>query len=136
MMKQHLVYSYYQIYCTLIRRKRIILLRHYGIWWIVLLLYTQLVHTSLSILECPFLSNYELPVSRERIPLRASMLNQHNCVSLQRWFVSGGIKCFTGWHIPLALLAIVVLIVTILFAAIAGIISMKHRLIKVRIIII
>ena len=27
----------------------------------------------------------------------------------QRWYISGGVECFTGWHIPLAVLAVAVL---------------------------
>ena len=30
-------------------------------------------------------------------------------VFIQRWYVSGGVECFTGWHIPLAVLAVAVL---------------------------
>ena len=51
---------------------------------------------------------------------------------LQCWFVNGNIHCFIGWHIPLALLAIAVLIVTVFFLPLIYIISMKRRLIKVR----
>lgn len=32
-------------------------------------------------------------------------------LSLQRWFLNGQVKCFTGGHLPLALLAILVLLV-------------------------
>ena len=52
-------------------------------------------------------------------------------LSLQRWFVNGNIGCFTGWHIPLALLAIAVLAVTVLLIPVIGLISLKQQLIKV-----
>ena len=52
-------------------------------------------------------------------------------LSPQRWFVNGSIGCFTGWHIPLALLAIAVLAITVLFIPVIGLISLKQRLIKV-----
>ena len=145
------------------RKKRIILLRHHGIWLIVLLLYVQLVHTSMSILECPSLPSYEFPVSDQntymlcitslipRLPDhftciemigkpgdKTYVLPLYNiqqscsCLKLQRWFVNGNVRCFSGWHIPLALLAIAVLMVTVFFVPLTGIISMKCRLIKVR----
>ena len=31
----------------------------YGLWWVVLLQYTHVVHTSMSILNCPTLPNKE-----------------------------------------------------------------------------
>lgn len=45
--------------------------------------------------------------------------------------MNGNISCFTGWHIPLALLAIAVLVLTILLIPVVGLISLKRRLIKV-----
>ena len=42
--------------CNGHRERKIMMLKHYGIWWIVLLLYTHLVHTSMSILNCPSLT--------------------------------------------------------------------------------
>ena len=45
--------------------------------------------------------------------------------------MNGNIGCFTGWHIPLALLAIAVLAVTVLLIPVFGLISLKRRLIKV-----
>ena len=45
--------------------------------------------------------------------------------------MNGNIGCFTGWHIPLALLAIVVLIMTILLIPLACLISLKQRIIRV-----
>ena len=46
--------------------------------------------------------------------------------------MNGSIGCFTGWHLPLALLAIAVLVVTVLLAPLVGLISIKQYLIKVK----
>ena len=61
---------------------------------------------------------------------RLSMLHDY-VLFPQRWFVNGNIGCFTGWHIPLALLAIAVLAITVLLIPVIGLISLKQRLIKV-----
>ena len=45
--------------------------------------------------------------------------------------MNGSIGCFTGWHIPLALLAIAVIVITILLIPLIGLVSLKQRLIKV-----
>ena len=45
--------------------------------------------------------------------------------------MNGSIGCFTGWHIPLALLAILVLIVTILLIPLVYFISLKQLLTRV-----
>ena len=45
--------------------------------------------------------------------------------------MNGNIGCFTGWHIPLALLAIVVLIMTTLLIPLACLVSLKRRILKV-----
>ena len=54
--------------CHYDREKKVMMLKHHGIWWIILLLYTHLVHTSMSILNCPFLTltNSSKPVSYSR----------------------------------------------------------------------
>ena len=48
------------------REKKLRTLKHHGVWLIVLLLYTNLIHTSMSILECPFILDYDFPVSSSR----------------------------------------------------------------------
>jgi len=64
----------------------------HGLWWLVVLLYTPALHTSLTALNCP-------------------MLPSHNDdPPVPRWFLNGDIECFNGAHIPLGLAAIVVLI--------------------------
>lgn len=55
---------------------------------------------------------------------------------LQRWFFSGNIYCFTGWHIPLSLLAIAALVVAALLIPLVSLISRRQHLIKVTIIVI
>lgn len=46
--------------------------------------------------------------------------------------MNGNIECFTGWHAPLALLAIAVLVITVLLVPVVGLISMKQHLVKVQ----
>ena len=45
--------------------------------------------------------------------------------------MNGNVECFTGGHIPLALLAIAVLVITALLVPLVGLVSMKQHLIKV-----
>lgn len=72
----------------------------HGVWWLLLLLYTPVIHTSFSILYCPSL------------PARNSNSTR---ISIEpRWFVNGNIECFTGAHIPLGIVAIVVLVFFVL----------------------
>ena len=47
--------------------------------------------------------------------------------------MNGNISCFTGWHIPLALLAIAVLVVAVILVPLVCLISLKKYLIQVRI---
>jgi hypothetical protein len=71
----------------------------HGAWWMLVLLYTPAVHTSVSILHCP-----SFPVLG---------FNTTNGISTDaRWFVNGNIQCFTGAHIALSLLAIAVLLLS------------------------
>ena len=35
------------------------LVKWYGIWWIILLQYTHVVYTCMSVLHCPFLPEYD-----------------------------------------------------------------------------
>ena len=68
----------------------------HGVWWLIVLLYTPAVHTSVSILHCP-----SFPVQD---------FNSTGFSMDARWFVNGNIRCFAGAHIALGLLAIVVLL--------------------------
>ena len=62
----------------------------HGLWCLVLLLYTPLIHTSMTFLDCPILYDDEPWTSR--------------------WYVNANIKCFLDpAHIPMGLFAIFVL---------------------------
>ena len=45
------------------RRRRIRVLDHFGLWWIVLFLYSPVVHTSVTVLHCPYIETLEEYVS-------------------------------------------------------------------------
>ncbi len=63
----------------------------HGVWMIVLLMYTHVVHTSISILNCPAVSPYG-----------------------HRWYIDGSIECFGGAHAALGVVAALVLLTTTL----------------------
>lgn len=46
--------------------------------------------------------------------------------------MNGNIGCFTGWHVPLALLAIAVIAVTVLLVPLVGLVAKKQYFIKVK----
>ncbi len=73
----------------------------------MLLLYTPLLHTSISILNCPIISA------------------QGNEDPLPRWQVNGNMKCFNGTHIPIAILAILVLICCVALVPICILVSLS-----------
>ncbi|XP_065907348.1 uncharacterized protein, partial [Dysidea avara] len=62
-----------------------------GLWVLIMLLSTDVLNTSISILNCP-------------------RLNDNSGNKSPRWFEDGTVECFVGGHLPLALLAITVLI--------------------------
>ena len=62
----------------------------HGVWWLVLLLYTSVLHTSMTILNCP-------------------IFHAADGSNVPRWYINGNIRCFNDTHIPLGLLAIIVL---------------------------
>eukprot|EP00731_Ephydatia_muelleri_P010203 Em0005g789a len=69
---------------TLVIRKKVLRLRSipwYGVWTLVLLLYTQAVHTSMSALNCP-------------------LIQDSNGHTTPRWYVDGTVECFTQGHLP------------------------------------
>ena len=39
------------------------MLDHFGLWWIVLFLYSPVVHTSVTVLHCPYIETLEEYVS-------------------------------------------------------------------------
>ena len=59
------------VYCF--RKCRWRLIQHHGLWWILLLLYSHLVHTSMSILDCPMLRD---PSDQTVRPVSFCMCNQ------------------------------------------------------------
>ena len=74
----------------------------YGVWTFIILMYTQVVHTSMSILNCPLLHKYE-----------------------SRWFINGNVECFKGGHAALAILAIAVLLLAVLLIPGIAVVSWK-----------
>ena len=74
----------------------------YGVWTLIILMYTQVVYTSMSILNCPVLHNYR-----------------------SRWYVNGNVECFRGGHAPLAILAILVLLFAVLLIPFIAVVSWK-----------
>ena len=79
----------------------------HGVWWLLLLLYTPLLHNSISILNCPIISAHD------------------NEDPLPRWQINGNIKCFNGTHIPLTIVALFVLIFCVALLPITVLISLK-----------
>ena len=63
----------------------------YGIWTLVILMYTQVVHTSMMFLNCPVIGHHG-----------------------SRWYINGNIKCFKDAHGVLAVLAIVILLLAVI----------------------
>ena len=74
----------------------------YGVWILIILMYTQVVHTSMSILNCPLLHTYK-----------------------SRWYINGNVECFKGGHAALAILAIIVLLFAVLLIPVIAIVSWK-----------
>ena len=74
----------------------------YGVWTLIILMYTQVVYTSMSILNCPLLHTYQ-----------------------SRWFINGNVDCFKGGHAALAILAIAVLLLAVLLIPGIAVVSWK-----------
>ncbi len=96
---------------------RIKSLKYHGFWLILLLLYPQLVNTSLTLLNCPELINSSGSIKTVSL---ASLTVLTMIIMLcyiiiacvlysQRWFIDPSVQCFVGWHIPLFLFAIFIL---------------------------
>ena len=102
------------IYKNLLRIKSWKVLKYHGLWQVILLSYTHIVYTSMTILNCPSIItdiNDEQTTSVSIIIVY--YLSVNDSIISQRWYVNGEIECFTGGHIPLALLAIIVLLGTL-----------------------
>ncbi|XP_065908085.1 uncharacterized protein [Dysidea avara] len=83
-----------------------------GVWLLILLFFTDVVNTSVSILNCPILRDSDGHRSR-------------------KWFVDGTVECFSGGHAGLATFAILVLIVcTLLIIALVVVVMGKVKAIK------
>ena len=112
-------------------RKRQHRAKTYGLWTLILLLYSHTAYASMNVLNCPSVSDpngvYK-PVCHYMSLLAVAIYCSYVLVlvhySLQRWYFNATIKCFndTG-HIILGLWAILVLIFCFLlvpFVAIAS----------------
>ncbi|XP_065906983.1 uncharacterized protein [Dysidea avara] len=103
------------IYCIiwlLSRRYHNVSISWSGVWLLILLLFTGVVNTSVSILNCPILRDSD----------------GHRSM---RWFVDGTVKCFSEGHAGLATFAILVLIVcTLLIIALVVVVLGKVKTIK------
>ena len=73
----------------------------YGLWTLIILMYSHVVHTSIVILNCPTI------------------------LQARRWFINGDIECFKGGHLPLALLAITLLLIALLLAPLTVVITQQ-----------
>ncbi|XP_065897582.1 uncharacterized protein [Dysidea avara] len=82
-----------------------------GVWTLVMLIFSHLVYTSVSILHCP-------------------SLEDDNGNKKLIWFVDGTVECFTGSHAGLAAVAIIVLVFAVLLVILIAAVSL--RLIKRR----
>ena len=80
-------------------------------------MYTHLVHTSMSILNCPILPGRD----GSQVPVCTYVYTSHYYYRLysicifcfQRWYIDGSVKCFNDKHAPLGLLAIFILFLCI-----------------------
>ncbi|XP_065898161.1 uncharacterized protein [Dysidea avara] len=88
------------VYFYKIQRKHGV--RTKGIWTLILLLYSHVMYTSLSILHCPSINDSNSP----------------------RWFYNGTVECFyDGGHTVLGLWAIAVLIFCLVILVFSGLVS-------------
>ena len=109
--------------CQVLKRKP---LNHHGVWWVILLLYSHVVYTSMTVLNCPSITDTIGTTSAvsdvwDRKKVTLVLMNFPSLP--QRWYVNGEVKCFTGGHIPLALLAILVLLAAALLIPLTAVLS-------------
>ena len=74
----------------------------YGLWTLILLMYSHVVYTSIVVLNCPTIKQQG-----------------------RRWFINGDIECFKGGHLPLALLAITLLLIALLLIPLTVLITQR-----------
>lgn len=85
----------------------------HGVWTIIQIMYIMAVETSVSLLLCPTLSsssgNSKLTVSK-----LTNLNHCHFClintIITQIWFYDGSVQCYRGWHILLAIMALLSLL--------------------------
>ena len=53
--------------------------------------------------------------------------------SIQRWFVDGSVKCFTGGHLPFAIMAVVILLFYLLLVIVLTAVVLKRIKVSVHI---
>lgn len=95
-----------------------------GLWILVLLVYSHIVYTSVSILHCPQVGDsngHKKAVSTLHLKCLTIM---HACV-LKVWFVDGTVECFTGSHAGLATFAIIVLVLSITLMIFTLLVSLR-----------
>ena len=99
-----------------------------GLWLLILLLFTDVVNTSVSILNCPILRDSD--GHKEMVRYHSIGVFLFVCILflLQRWFVDGTVKCFTGGHAGLATFAILLLIMCmVLIVALVAVVMGKVK---------
>ena len=74
----------------------------YGLWTLIILMYSHVVHTSIVVLNCPTIKQQGY-----------------------RWFINGDIECFKGGHLPLALLAITLLLIALFLIPLTVLITQR-----------
>ena len=89
------------------------LLKYHGLWQVILLSYTHTVYTSMTILNCPSIITDNNNEQTTSVSIIVHYLSVNDSIIFQRWYVNGEIECFSGGHIALALLAIIVLLGTL-----------------------
>ena len=92
-----------------IKHKKFQPTRWYGIWTLTMFMYTQIVHTSMSILNCPVI-------------IKNGM----------RWYINGDIECFTGSHLPLAFVAIFILLIALFLVPLTALITRRKLTEKIK----
>ena len=98
-----------------------------GIWTVILLIYSHIIYTSLSVLNCPLIPQKDGKKSnrvshrtwniRFYLIIEYGLLNILCCfiVLTQRWYFSGETECFTSTsHLWLTILSLFVLLLSIL----------------------
>ena len=82
-----------------------------------------MVHTSLSILNCPSIPDEDASTALVGYVRNSTLVNYFKGMYsfLQRWFVNGELKCFKGGHLFLTLAALSVLVFCV-FLIVIGIV--------------